>query len=98
LILNGHEHSYERFAPQDPNGHADPQNGIREIVAGTGGRSIDPLGFAAPNSEVRNASSFGVLKLTLWPGKYSWEFIPVDAANGFRDSGQGTCHNVKPAD
>ena len=97
LILNGHEHSYERFAPQDPDGHADPKNGIREIVVGTGGRSNDPLGFAIPNSQVRNSTSFGVLKLTLWPGRYSWEFVPVDAKNGFHDSGTGSCHNVKPA-
>lgn len=98
LILNGHEHSYERFAPQDPNGNADPKNGIREIVVGTGGRSHDPLGFPIANSEKRNAENFGVIKLTLWPGRYSWEFIPVDAVNGFRDSGVGVCHNVAPVD
>jgi len=97
LMLVGHEHSYERFAPQDPHGNADPKNGIRQIVVGTGGRSHDPLGFPIPNSETRNADSFGVLKLTLWPGRYSWEFIPVDAAHGFRDSGEGVCHNVQPA-
>ena len=97
LMLVGHEHSYERFAPQDPHGNADPKNGIREIVVGTGGRSHDPLGFPIRNSETRNADSFGVLKLTLWPGKYSWEFIPVDAVHGFHDSGEGACHNVKPA-
>lgn len=97
LVLNGHEHSYERFAPQDPDGNADAKNGIREFVVGTGGRSNDPLGFAIPNSEVRNASSFGVLKLILWPGKYKWEFIPADAENGFHDSGSGTCHNIKAA-
>ena len=96
LVLSGHEHSYERFAPQDPNGNLDRKNGIREIVVGTGGRSNDPLGFPITNSEVRNVTSFGVLKLTLWPGKYTWEFIPVDAQNGFHDSGNGTCHNVKP--
>jgi|SRR5882672_926154 len=98
LVLNGHEHSYERFAPQDPNSNADPKNGIREIVAGTGGRSHDPLGFPITNSEKRNAESFGVLKLTLWPGRYSWEFIPTDAVKGFRDSGVGVCHNVAPVD
>jgi hypothetical protein len=98
LVINGHEHSYERFAPQDPNGNADPKNGIREIVVGTGGRSHDPLGFPIANSEKRNAESFGVLKLTLWPGKYGWEFIPTDAVKGFRDSGVGVCHNVAPAD
>jgi len=96
LMLVGHEHSYERFAPQDPHGNADPKNGIREIVVGTGGRSHDPLGFPIPNSEARNADSFGVLKLTLWPERYSWEFIPVDAAHGFRDSGEGVCHNAPP--
>jgi hypothetical protein len=94
LILAGHEHSYERFAPQDPNGNSDAKNGIREIVVGTGGRSHDPLGFPIPNSEIRNADSFGVLKLTLSPGKYRWEFIPVDAEGGFRDSGEGYCHNL----
>jgi len=98
LMLAGHEHSYERFAPQDPNGNADPKTGIREIVVGTGGRSHDPLGFPTANSEKRNSDNFGVLKLTLWPGRYTWEFIPTDAVNGFRDSGVGVCHNVAPQD
>ncbi len=93
LILAGHEHSYERFAPQDPDGKADPEHGIREIVAGTGGRSHGLLGFATPNSEVRNWETFGVLKLTLAPGKYTWEFIPEDGKT-FRDSGRGVCHNL----
>lgn len=98
LILAGHEHSYERFAPQDPDGKADPAHGIREIVAGTGGRSHDPLGFATPNSEVREWKTYGVLKLTLAPGKYSWEFIPVEGST-FHDSGSGVCHNAtSPAD
>ncbi len=92
LVLAGHEHSYERFAPQDPEGKADPANGIREIVAGTGGRSHDLLGFSTPNSEVRNWETFGVLKLTLSPGKYSWEFIPEEGKS-FHDSGSGVCHN-----
>src|SRR5690348_1455636 len=93
LILAGHEHSYERFAPQDPDGKPDPAHGIREIVAGTGGRSHDPLGFATPNSEVREWKTYGVLKLTLAPGKYNWEFIPVEGQT-FRDSGSGVCHNA----
>jgi len=92
LMLAGHEHSYERFAPQDPDGHLDPQNGVREIVVGTGGRSHDVLGLATPNSEQRNADTFGVLKLTLSTTKYSWEFIPVNGEDGFHDSGEGTCH------
>lgn len=92
FVLAGHEHSYERFAPQDPEGHLDPENGIREIVAGTGGRSHGLLGFPTPNSEVRNWQTYGVLKLTLSPGKYRWEFIPEEGRS-FRDSGDGTCHN-----
>ena len=92
LVLAGHEHSYERFAPQDPDGNVDEKNGIREIVAGTGGRSHDLLGFAMPNSEVREWDTYGVLKLTLSKGKYTWEFIPEEGKT-FRDSGSGTCHN-----
>jgi len=92
LFLVGHEHSYERFAPQDPEGHSEPDRGIREIVVGTGGRSHDPLGFSIPNSEVRNASTYGVLKLTLTPGHYVWQFIPVEGES-FTDSGSGECPN-----
>lgn len=92
LILAGHEHSYERFAPQNPEGNPDPEHGIREIVVGTGGRSHTPLGFAKPNSEARDDRTYGVLKLTLSPGKYSWEFVPV-AGGRFHDSGNGSCHN-----
>ncbi len=92
VVLAGHEHSYERFAPQDPEGKADPANGIREIVVGTGGRSHDLLGFATPNSEVREWETYGVLKLTLSPGKYTWEFIPQEGKS-FHDSGSGVCHN-----
>jgi acid phosphatase type 7 len=97
LVLAGHEHSYERFAPQDPDGRPDPANGIREIVVGTGGRSHDPLGMPLPNSEVRNADTFGVLKLTLWPDRYRWEFLPVNGEEGFHDAGEASCHNAKPA-
>jgi hypothetical protein len=96
LILAGHEHSYERFAPQDPSGQADPDHGIRQITVGTGGRSHTYLGFPQENSEVRNSDTFGVLKLTLAPGKFRWEFIP-EAGKTFRDSGEGACHNVTDA-
>jgi|SRR5580658_1591217 hypothetical protein len=90
LVLAGHEHSYERFALQDPDGHADPVNGIREIVVGTGGRSHDPLGFGTANSEVRNTDTYGVIKLTLTPGHYTWRFIPEEGKT-FTDSGTGVC-------
>jgi acid phosphatase type 7 len=92
LVLAGHEHSYERFAPQDPEGQADAKNGVREIVVGTGGRSHDILGAGTANSELRNWDTYGVLKLALSPGSYTWEFIPEEGGT-FRDSGSGTCHN-----
>jgi hypothetical protein len=91
LMLAGHEHSYERFAPQNPEGKPDPEYGVREIVVGTGGRSHTPLGYAKPNSEVRDDKTYGVLKLTLSPGKYRWQFIPVPGKT-FHDSGEGICH------
>lgn len=96
LVLAGHEHSYERFAPQDPDGHADPENGIREIVVGTGGRSHDPLGFSMANSEVRNSDTYGVIELTLTPGHYTWEFIPEEGKT-FTDSGSGECSRYTKA-
>jgi Calcineurin-like phosphoesterase len=96
LILAGHEHSYERFAPQNPSGDLDPKNGIREIVVGTGGRSHDLLGFATTNSEVRDWQTYGVLKITLHPDKYTWQFIPEEGKT-FTDSGTATCHNASTA-
>ena len=92
LVLAGHEHSYERFAPQDPEGRADSQHGIREFVVGTGGRSHDPLGLGVPNSEKQNYDTYGVLKLMLSPQGYTWEFISEEGKT-FRDSGSGNCHN-----
>jgi acid phosphatase type 7 len=93
VMVAAHEHSYERFAPQNAHGVADPDKGIREFVVGTGGRSHTFLGEAQPNSEVRNDDTYGVLKLTLSPQKYTWEFIP-EAGKTFHDSGEGTCHNA----
>ena len=91
VIVNGHDHDYERFAPQTPEGKADPARGIREFVAGTGGKNHRPFGAAHANSEVRNADTFGVLKLTLMAGRYAWEFVP-EQGKTFSDSGQGSCH------
>lgn len=95
LMLAGHEHSYERFAPQDAEGRPDPARGIRMIVVGTGGRSHDPLGIPLPNSQVMNMDTYGVLKLTLSSNGYTWEFLP-EAGKTFRDSGAGVCHNRAP--
>jgi calcineurin-like phosphoesterase family protein len=91
LILNGHDHDYERFAPQDPNGNADPKRGIREFVVGTGGKNLREFGISKSNSEVRNNDTFGVLKLSLKPTGYDWKFIP-QAGKTFTDSGSGSCH------
>ncbi|MBA3912867.1 MAG: metallophosphoesterase [Acidobacteriales bacterium] len=91
VVIGGHDHDYERFAPQDPNGHADSAHGIREFVVGSGGKnSHRTFGQAKPNSEIRNADTFGVLKITLHLASYDWEFIP-QAGKTFRDSGHGTC-------
>jgi acid phosphatase type 7 len=91
LILNGHDHDYERFAPQDPNGNSDPKRGIREFVVGTGGKNHRKFGIHKSNSEVRNNDAFGVLKLTLKTTGYDWKFIP-EAGKTFTDSGSGSCH------
>ena len=84
LLLVGHEHSYERFRAAGPRREVDPEHGIREIVVGTGGRSHDPLGFAMDNSEVRNMDTFGVIKVTLMPHGYTWEFVPVEGSDVYR--------------
>ena len=94
LFLTGHEHFYERLAPQDPQGNPAPKGGIRQIIVGTGGRQHDEIGTPIRNSEVRESGTYGVLKLTLAPGKYHWEFIPVEGSS-FRDSGDGVCHNAQ---
>jgi hypothetical protein len=91
LVISGHDHDYERFAPQRPDGTADPVTGIREFVAGTGGGTPRPFATAQPNSEVRHSGTYGILRLTLLPGSYSWEFVPV-AGSTWSDSGSASCH------
>lgn len=90
VVVNGHDHVYERFAPQDPKGKPDPKKGIREFVVGTGGGGLYELGQVRPNSEARGARSYGVLKLTLGATDYTWEFIP-GAGEPFHDSGMSPC-------
>jgi acid phosphatase type 7 len=91
VVLSGHEHNYERFAPQDPEGRADPERGIREFVVGTGGKSHYPIVNTIANSEIHNDENYGVLKLTLHPHSYEWEFVPVEGES-FSDSGSSRCH------
>jgi hypothetical protein len=95
IVVNGHDHLYERFAPARPNGVADPDNGIRQFIVGTGGaplyRASRPF---APNSRRRISSTHGVLRLTLEWDRYEWEFLPVRAARSVRDRGNGMCHEA----
>jgi hypothetical protein len=88
IVLNGHDHNYERFA--NPNASAvATSNGVREFVVGTGGRTLRPFTTIAANSEVRNATSFGVLKLTLHASSYDWEYMAVGQT--FLDTGSAAC-------
>ena len=91
FVLSGHEHTYERFAPQNADGRADPDRGLRQFVVGTGGRELYSWGRIKANSEVRENRTFGVLKLTLHADSYDWEFLPVDAES-FTDKGSEKCH------
>ena len=93
VVLSGHEHNYERFALQTPDGRADPVRGIREFVVGTGGGGAYRFGPSIANSETRS-TDYGVLRLTLTPRSYRWQFIPVPEVMGetFADSGSGDCH------
>jgi hypothetical protein len=92
VVLSAHDHNYQRFAPQDPEGRADPEQGIREFVVGTGGAEEyyairDPIA----NTEIYNDQTDGILKLTLRPEGYEWRFLPV-AGETFTDSGSARCH------
>jgi hypothetical protein len=90
LVVSGHEHNYERFAEMNASGSS-VTSGLREIVAGTGGVGLYPFGTALSTSQVRNSSTYGVLKLTLRTTGYDWQFVPV-AGSTFTDSGSANCH------
>ena len=89
LVIAGHEHNYERFAPMNKTGQLD-RSGVREIIVGTGGASHYGFGTILPTSRVRNGDTYGVLKLTLRPDGYDWNFIPV-AGKTFTDRGSTLC-------
>lgn len=92
VVLAGHDHHYERFAPQDARGRADPERGIRSFVIGTGGKGTGRF-VRRPerNSELRDNGSIGVLSMTLRPGNYSWRFVPIPGLP-LADSGSATCN------
>jgi hypothetical protein len=89
VVLDGHDHLYERFAPQDPDGSRDAQ-GIRQFTVGTGGKQLYPPVRIAPNSEQIIASTFGVLELTLRADSYDWRFVSIDGTDA--DAGSADCH------
>jgi acid phosphatase type 7 len=91
IVLSGHDHDYERFAPQTGSGALDAAAGIRQFVVGTGGKNHYAVNAATANSEVRNGTTYGVLKLTLRPAGYDWRFEP-QAGGSFTDSGSAACH------
>lgn len=91
IVINGHEHFYERFAPQTPDGQLDPEHGIREFIIGTGGNGLNVFGTIAAHSEKRSRDSYGLLKLQMFDGSYTWEFLPVQGGMFF-DHGTGVCH------
>jgi hypothetical protein len=89
VAIAAHDHLYERFAPQDGDGRLDAARGVRLFLVGTGGATLYPIMRFRANSEVR-LTAFGVLKLTLSPEAYQWEFLPTEG--GARDVGSGVCH------
>ena len=91
LIINGHDHNYQRWKPQRVDGTLDATNGIREIVVGTGGASAYAFTRTDTKVEAKSTGTAGVLKLTLKSNSYDWQFIPV-AGGSFTDSGTGSCH------
>ncbi|MEW5943971.1 MAG: metallophosphoesterase [Pseudomonadota bacterium] len=93
VVISGHDHNYERFAPLDATGRPDAARGIRSFVVGSGGAKLYDFGVRDESSEAWNGSSWGVLKLSLYPDRYTWEFVPAGEGK-FRDSGSGRC--VKP--
>lgn len=98
VIVTGHEHNYERFAPQTPTGVADETYGVREFVVGTGGRKLSSavLSTRLANSQVFNGSTLGVIKLLLGEGGYRWKFVPVPGKT-FTDAGSTGCHGKPTA-
>jgi dipeptidyl aminopeptidase/acylaminoacyl peptidase len=91
VVLAGHHHLYERFAPLDPAGNVDPARGVREFIVGTGGKSLVGTTNRRPGSEAIDASTYGVLELTLGDGGYAWRFVGAGPGS-FTDGGLATCH------
>ena len=96
VVLNGHEHVYERFAPLNPSGQEDPDQGIREFIVGTGGAEFTAFDRIMLTSEAQVASKNGVLKMTLHPEGYDWQFVTAPDRT-VADSGSASCHGAPSA-
>ena len=94
IVLTAHDHHYERFAPQDPNGNLDFSHGFRQFVVGTGGGTLRPLQHSQKNSEAFRSDTFGILKLNLYPDRYSWQFMPTEEEQPY-DVGTTSCLHSK---
>lgn len=90
LVLVGHDHHYERFGPQLADGQSEPAYGLRSFVVGTGGAVLYPIPRLETNSEFRDNSTHGLLRLTLEDGGYRWVFVPIDGGAA-RDNGSARC-------
>jgi hypothetical protein len=97
VVLNGHSHNYQRWAPMDPSGDLDLETGIREFVVGTGGAShyALPSGTAPDNLVAAQADAFGVLKLTLKAHRYAWRWVSADGQPAFHDASERAVRCVR---
>jgi hypothetical protein len=91
VVLSGHDHTYERFAPQNAQGELDEKKGLRQFVIGAGGKSLYPFKTLQPHSEVQAAGMYGVLKMELKSNGYHWQYLSVNP-DQFQDQGESPCH------
>jgi hypothetical protein len=96
VVLSGHDHNYERFDPQNPNGQADPARGIRQFIIGMGGAGLSDVGTPHANSVISNGDTYGVFELTLRATSYDWRFVP-EPGGSFSDAGSAACVGPPPA-
>ena len=102
VVLNGHDHTYARYAPMDPNGKSDPHRGIREFIVGTGGESLDPpiANANTPNLQAATGDYYGAMALRLGNDGYEWDYesalespeAPAGTPPTYSDTGSARCH------
>jgi len=97
IVLQGHDHIYTRFAAYNRDANGVEAGGMRHFIVGTGGRSLYDINSSPPGMEASQDTTFGVLKLTLNPTSYSWQFLPVSGGT-YSDSGSDSCRGQAPVD